>query len=236
MMERKEIVRYILLIICVVALFAIPWASVIGIQDKGLVETIALFQRIVGVGILTYIVVEIVSQIYGKSLAQELKEEEIREADQEDTQQSLFKPTIGVLVMYLFFISLPILDICTQLRDHKVDLGYTIVPIGFMVFWILAWYITPVFIFTEDSVQIKSFLFYFFRINRKTAIKYADITSVRPDPKFEGNYFGIDRRFRIEIFMNGTMKRNFLIFYNSDIVAKIYLRFREKLGDKVRLQ
>ena len=45
MIERKEIVRYVLLIICVFVLFAIPWASVFGIKDPGLLETIAIVQR-----------------------------------------------------------------------------------------------------------------------------------------------------------------------------------------------
>ena len=99
-MEKKEIVRYVLLTTCVFIIFAIPWASVIGIQDPGLIETIAIFQRIAGTGIFTYIVITIIYQIYQKSLTQEMKEEEIKEADQEDTRQSLFKPTIGVFIFF----------------------------------------------------------------------------------------------------------------------------------------
>jgi len=233
MMERKEIVRYILLIICVVVLFAIPWASVIGIQNPGLIETIRVFQRIAGTGILTYIVIAIIYQFYQKSLTQEMKEEEIKEADQEATRQSLFKPTIGVLIFFSLFTAFFLFGIISDFLKNKVD--FNTIP-GFMSlgFIILMWYITPVFIFGEDSVQIKSFLFYFFHIDWKTVIKYADITAVKPAPKEE--VFEEIRRHRIEIFMNGKKKRNFLIFYNSDVVAKIYLRFREKLGDKVRLE
>lgn len=79
-MKRKEIVCYALLTICVFVLFAIPWTSVFGIQDPGLIKTIGIFQRIAGTGILTYIVISIIYQVYQKSLAQEMKEEEIKKS------------------------------------------------------------------------------------------------------------------------------------------------------------
>jgi len=75
---------------------------------------------------------------------------------------------------------------------------------------IVMWYITPVFIFAEDSVQIKSFLFYFFRIDWKTVIKYADITAVKPAPK--GTVSEEFRRYRLEIFMNGKKEERFPYF------------------------
>jgi|GEM_PF-2651171 len=233
MMERKVIVRYGLLIVCAFALFAIPWALVIGIQDPGLVQAIGLFQRIAGTGLLTYIVITIIYQLYQKSLSQEIKEEEIKEADQEEKKQLLFKPTIGVLIFFLLFTVGPLFTIIYQFTKGKVDFDSTISLLGMIVFFIWMWYVTPVFIFAEDSVQIKSFLFYFFRIDWKTVIKYADITAVKPAPK--GEAVEELRRYRIEILMNGKKKKNFLIFYNSDVVAKIYLRFKEKLGDKVKL-
>jgi hypothetical protein len=234
MMERKEIVRYVLLILCAFVLFAIPWASVIGIQDPSLIETIRVFQRIAGPGILTFIVISIIYQFYGKSLAQEMKEEEIKVAYQEDTQQSVFKPKIGVLIFFLLFTVGPLLVTIDQFIKNKVDLSF-IQPVIIMIAIItLMWHTIPVFIFAEDSVQIKSFLFYFFRIDRKTVIKYADITAVKPAPK-EDVYEEL-RRYRLDIFMNGTMKKNILIFYNPDVIAKIYLRFREKLGDTVKLE
>jgi hypothetical protein len=234
MMERKETVRYVLLIICVIVLFAIPWASVIWIQDPGLIETMRLFQRIAGTGILTYIVITIIFQLYQKSLTQEMEEEEIREVDQEESKQLLFKPTIGVLIFFLLFSVGPLLIDIHQFMTHKVDPDFIIPGLMMYAFIIGMWYITPVFIFGEDSVQIKSFLFYYFRIDWKTVINYADITAVKPAPK--GKAVEELRRHRIEIFMNGKKKKNFLIFYNSDVVAKIYLRFKEKLGDKVTLE
>jgi len=232
-MERKEIVRYGLLIICVFALFAIPWALVIGVQDPGFIQTIGFFQRIAGTGLLTYIVITIIYQLYQKSLSQEMKEEEIKETDREEKKQLLFKPTIGVLIFFLLFTVGPLFTIIDQIIKNKGN--FNLISCSFIVIVIifLMWYVTPVFIFAEDSVQIKSFLFYFFRIDWKTVIKYADITSVKPAPK--GEAVEELRRYRIEIFMNGKKKKNFLIFYNSDVVAKIYLRFKEKLGDKVKL-
>jgi len=234
MIERKEIVRYALLIICAFILFAIPWASVFGIQDQGLIETIRIFQRIAGTGILTYIVITIIYQIYQKSLAQEMKEEDIREADQEVTRQSLFKPTIGVVIFFLLFTAGPLFTIIYQFAKGKVDFDSTISLLGMIVFFIWMWHVTPVFIFAEDSVQIKSFLFYCFRIDWKTVIKYQDITAVKPAPK--GKISEEFRRYRLEIHMNRAMKKYVLVFFNSDIIAKIYLRFKEKLGDKVKLE
>jgi len=236
MMSRKEIVRYVLLILCVLVLFIIPWASVIGIQDPGLIKSIGVFQRIAGGGILAYIIITIIYQIYGKSLAQEMKEEEIKEAHQEETRQSLFKPTIGVLIFFVFFILLFIWSIIGQFTKDKVDFGYTFFSLGLIVFFIWMWYTTPVFIFGDDSVHIKSFLFYIFGIDRKTIFRYADISAVKPAAKIKGNVYLFNHRYRIEIFTNGTMKHYTLSLFNSDIVAKIYLRFKEKLGDKVKLR
>jgi hypothetical protein len=234
MVSKKEIVRYVLLILCVFILFIIPWASIIGIKDPDLIEAIWVFQRIAGTGILTYIVITIIYQIYQKSLAQEMKEEEIKEVDQKDTKQLLFKPTIGVLIFFLLFTAGPIFTIINQFIKNKMDFNLISGSFVVLAIFIWMWYVTPVFIFEEESVQIKSFLFYFFRIDWKTVIKYVDITAVKPAPK--GEAVEELRRYRIEIVTNGTKKKNFLIFYNSDIVAKIYLRFQEKLGDKVKLK
>jgi hypothetical protein len=236
MMNRNEIIKNVLIIFCIFILLIIPWASVFGIQDPGLIKTIGIFQRITGTGILTYIVITIIYQIYQKSQAQEMKEEEIKEADQKDTKQLLFKPTIGVLIFFLLFTVGPLLIAVNQFIKNKVDYDFIFPALIMIIIIFCMWYVTPVFIFTEDSVQIKSFLFYFFRIDRKTVIKYADITSVRPDAKFKGNMYGFDRRWRIEISAGDIKKIWPAPFYNSDIIAKIYLRFEEKLGDKVKLR
>ena len=233
-MQRKEIIWNLLIILFVFVLAMIPWASVIGIQDPGLIDAIGIFQRIAGTGIVIFIVITIMYQIYQKSLAQEMKEGEIKEIDQEEIRQSLFKPTTGVLVLFMIFTFIPSVDIIYSLIKNQVDSGFIIPAFMTMAFFIFMWYITPVFIFKDDSVHIQSFLFYCFRIDWKTVIKYADITAVKPASKEE--VFEEFRRYRIEIFMNGKRKKNFLIFYNSDVVAKIYLRFKEKLGDKVRLE
>ena len=235
MMERKEIIKNVLIVFCVIILFFIC-ALVIREINPELYGATRELQRIAFFIIVTSMILNLLYQIYRKPLTQEMKEEEIKEADQEEIRQSLFKPTIGVLIFFLLFTVGPLLIAIDQFIKNKVDPGFILPALMTIAVITFMWYIVPVFIFTEDSVQIKSFLFYFFRINRKTVIKYADITSVRPDPKFEGNDFGMDRRFRIEISAGGTTKVWPVPLYNSDRVAKIYLRFREKLGDKVKLK
>ena len=236
MMERKEIVRYVLLIICVFVLFAVPWALVIGIQNPGLLGAFREFQRSAGFVLITVMVLRLIYQIYGKPLTQEMKEEEIRETDQKDRKQLLFKPTFGGYGIFMFFILLSIFGILIQFINHDVNFELIIVSMGVMVFFTWGWYGMPVFIFTEDSVQIKSHLFYLFGIDRKTIIKYADITSVCPDAEIKGNMFGVDSRHRMLIKLDGTTQAYSLLCYNTDIIAKIYLRFREKLGDKVKVK
>ena len=237
MVERKEIIRNLFLIFCVCILTIIPWASVIGIQDPVLLGATREFQHIVFFVIITSLLLKIFYDIYMKPLTQEMKEQEIKEADQKDEKQLLFKPTIAVIIFFMLLIFGSVFSIIIQLMDKKVDFGFTIALIGGMVFFTWMWYTMPVFIFAVDSVQIKSHLFYLLGIDRKTIIRYADITSVRPDAESEGNLsmYGFDRRHRIVISMNGTTKQYSLILYNSDIIAKIYLRFKEKLGDKVTI-
>lgn len=236
MMERKEIIKNVLIVFCVFILLIIPWASVFGIQDPDLLEAALIFQRSAGFVLITSLVLYLVYQTYGKPLTQEMKEEEIRESDQKERKQLLFKPTIGLSGMFLFFLSIPVLAVFFQFRDHNVNFGSIIAYIGLIIIIILLWYTVTIFIFTEDSVHIKSHLVYLFGIDRKTVIRYADITSVSPDARIKGEYYGVDRRYRIVISTNGTTQSYSLFGYNSDIIAKIYLRFREKLGDKVRLE
>jgi hypothetical protein len=236
MMKRKNFLQSLLVILGIFILFVIPWASVMGIQDPGLLETAGVVQRSAGFVIVTALVLQLIYQTYGKPLTQEMKEEEIREAEQEDHKQVLFKPTIGVTIFFVLFIVIFATGTFADITNPKSDIIFIIFGIVMTIFFIGLWYMTPVFIFSEDSVQIKSHLFYLFGIDRKTSIRYADITSVRPDPKIKGTIYGLDRRYRILISMKGTSKFWILMFYNSDIIAKIYLRFRENLGDKVTLE
>jgi hypothetical protein len=235
-MEKKEIIRDLLLILCVFILFVIPWTSVFGIQDPDLLEAALIFQRSAGVVILTAMALHLVYQTLGKTLTKEMEEEKIREAEQKDEKQLLFKPTIGLSVIFMFFLFLSVLAIFFQFRDHNVNFEGICLIIGFMVLWIWLWYTVTVFIFTEDSVHIKPHLIYLFGIDRKTVIRYADITSVSPDARIKGDFYGVDRRYRIVISTNGVTQSFSLVGFNSEIIAKIYLRFKEKLGDKVKLE
>jgi len=236
MMQRKEIVKNLLIIAGVIILFGIPWASVIGIQDPGLLEAAGIFQRSAGVVIITAMALHLVYQTYGKTLSQEMKEEGIRESEQEDEKPLLFKPSVGVSVIFMFFLFLSVLAIFFQFREHNVNFEGICLIIGFMVLWIWLWYSVTVFIFTEDSVHIKPHLVFLLGIDRKTVIRYADITSVSPDARIKGDFYGVDRRYRIVISTNGATQSFSLVGFNSDIVAKLYLRFKEKLGDKVTLE
>ncbi|OPX63867.1 MULTISPECIES: hypothetical protein [unclassified Methanoregula] len=236
MIQRKEILRYLLIFFCICILTVIPWASVFGIQDPGLSGAIREFQRIVFFVTVTPLVLKIVYDIYMKPLAQEMKEEEAKEADRKDGKPLLFKPTTGVSVLFLIFIAMPLFSIISQFTPDKEDIGLTIAITGVGIFFIWIWYNVPVFVFTEDSVQIKSHPLYLLGIDRKTVIRYADISSVSPDPAMKGTLWGVDARHRMVISTIGTQKIYGLVFYNSDIIAKIYLRFREKLGDEVTLE
>jgi hypothetical protein len=243
MMERKEIFWNLLIILFVFVLAMIPWASVFGIQDPGLLEAAGMMQRGAAAIIILSLVIRMIRYADlnrlidlgdSKPLTKEMEEEEIKEAEQKDGKQLLFKPTIGVSVMFTFFIALPLILIISQFIDNNIDSFLTITGIGMIAFFTWGWHVTPVFIFAEDSVQIKSHLFYLLGIVRKDLIRYADITLVSPDPKIEANAWG-EPKHSIVISMNGTTKKYVLTLYNSEIIAKIYLRFKEKLGDKVKI-
>jgi hypothetical protein len=234
MMERKETIWNLLIIACAIILLGFLGGFVSGILNLG--ETAGIIIRTAGLFLLISLGMKLFSHYYKKPLTQEMKEEEIREAEEKEEKQLLFKPSVGVSVMFMFFIAMPVISIISQFTDNKADFDLTIALTGFMVFLIWLWYKVPVFIFTENSVQIKSHLFYLLGIDRKTIIRYADITSVGPNQKIKANMWGVEPKHSIVISMNGTTQNFGLILYNSDIIAKIYLRFKEKLGDKVTLQ
>jgi hypothetical protein len=158
--------------------------------------------------------------------------EEIRDAEEKEEKQLLFTPSIGISILFLIFISMGVSSIIIYFTDPDADFGLTIVSIGFIALFTWMWYALPVFIFTEDSVQIKSHLFYLLGIDRKTIIRYADITSVSPNMNAFSGWGG---DMPILISMNGTIHNYITVCYDGDTIAKIYLRFREKLGDKVKI-
>ena len=238
-MEKREIIRDILLILCVFVLFVLPWTYVFGVENESLAETIRVFQRYAGLSILLWLVFKLIYKIHGKSLGLEVKEEEIKEADQDDKKQVLFKPRNRMIIIYLLLL-LPGIEgfiyAIFQRKPNEDPFVYILMG-SFLIFMCLfMWYITPVFIFAEDSVQIKPFLLYCLGIDRKTVIKYTDITSVGPDANFNSNAYGIDRKNRLGISVGGTTTFWVLGFYTGDTIVKIYLRFKEKLGDKVKLE
>ncbi|HVP25600.1 MAG TPA: hypothetical protein VMS81_06430, partial [Methanomicrobiales archaeon] len=101
-MKKKEIIRLFILILCISVLFFIPWTSVFGVKDEALKETIDVDQNNLGVFIVFILVLRFIYKNFLPSLPQDLKREEIKEADQEDRKQLLFKPRNRIILMYLF--------------------------------------------------------------------------------------------------------------------------------------
>lgn len=165
--------------------------------------------------------------------------EEIREAEEKDQKQLLFKPTTGFIIFFLFLILLGIYGVFTSLLStdaNNSDIFGACMGALLLIGGLYMWYIVPVFTFAEDSVQIKSHLFYLLGIDRKTVIRYADIISVSPDAEIKTNMWGIEPKHRLLISTNGTTQNYVLGWFNPDLVAKIYIRFKEKLGDKVKME
>jgi hypothetical protein len=139
--------------------------------------------------------------------------------------------------MFLIFIGLVcFLPVIFPSGPNEDVLGWIVGSFFLIGVSLYLWYKTPVFFFAEDSVQIESYLFYVLGIDKKTIIRYAEIISVSPNPKLTGNEWGVESRHSIVISTNGTTREYGLIGRDDDIIAKIYLRFREKLGDKVTIQ
>lgn len=235
MTQRKETLRNLLnllIIACVIILFGFLGGFISGMLS--LSDTAGIFLQYAVLVLLISLGMKLISQYHKKPLTKGIEDEGITESEQKDEKQSLFKPSIGVSVIFMFFIAMPVISIISQFTNKKDDLGLTIAITGVGIFFTWMWYKTPVFIFADNAVQIKSHLFYLLGIDRKTVISYTDITSVNPDPDAEGGaVWGVEPKHRMLITSNGTTQNYGLAFYNSNIVDKIYLRFKEKLGDKV---
>jgi arginine exporter protein ArgO len=93
MVERKEIIKNVLIIFCVIILLGFLGGFVSAILDLG--ETAGIFLRTAGLLLLIFLGMKLFSKYYTKPLTQEMKEEESRETDQKEKKQLLFKPTIG---------------------------------------------------------------------------------------------------------------------------------------------
>jgi hypothetical protein len=239
MTQRKETIWNLFIIACAIILLGFLGGFVSGILDLG--ETAGIIIRTAALFLLISLGMKLFSHFYTKPLTQEMKEEEIKEAEQEDEKQVVFKPTTGSILSFLFLIFMGILcffagiDIISSGTPVEDAFGMIIGSFFLIGISLFLWYQQPVFIFAEDSVQIKSHLFYLLGIDRKTDIRYADITSVGPNPKIKANMWGVEPRHSIVISMNGTTQECGLGWFNPDILAKLYLRFKEKLGDKVTI-
>ena len=238
MMERKETIWNLLIIACAIILLGFLGGFVSGILNLG--ETAGIIIRTAGLFLLISLGMKLFSHYDKKPLTQEMKEEEIRESEQEDEKQLLFKPTTGSILFFLFPIFIGVsgfIHVVFLLKPDEDVLFWLFGSFFLMGLSFYSWYMQPVFIFTEDSVQIKSHLFYLLGIDRKTVIRYADITSVGPNQNIKANMWGVEPKHSIVIIVNdGKKQKCGLGCFNSEIIAKIYLRFKEKLGDKVTLE
>ncbi len=236
MTQWKETIRNLLnllIIACVIILLGFLGGFVSGILDFG--ETAGIIIRTAGLILLISLGMKLFSHFYTKPLTQEMKEEEIKEAEQKDEKQVVFKPSVGVSILFLIFISMSVISIIEYFTQPKADPGLTIAMTGVGVIFLWLWYTVPVLIFTEDSVQIKSHLFYILGINRKTVIRYVDISSVGPN--LNGNYgWGVETKHSLMLSMNGITQGYTLYYFDDEIIAKIWLRFKEILGDKVKFE
>ena len=236
MMKRKEIIKNVLIVFCVIIIFEFLGGFVSGVTGLG--ETAGIFLRTAGLLLLITLGMKLYSQYCTKPLTKEIEEEEIKEADQEDEKQLLFKPSNQIFPILLFLILIGISGIINPPLSKDATNAdvfvWFIVSFFIIGLGLLIWYNQPVFIFAEDSVQIKSHLFYLLGIDKKTVIRFADITSVGPN--MNGNYgWGKEPKHSLMISMNGTTKGYSLGFYTDDKIARIWLRFKEKLGDKVTI-
>jgi hypothetical protein len=237
MTQRKETIWNLFIIACAIILLGFLGGFVSGILDLG--ETAGIIIRTAGLFLLISLGMKLFSHFYTKPLTQEMEEEEIREADEKDEKQMVFKPTTGSILFFLFLIFIGVSGFIhvAFLVESNEDASYWIISSLFLIgLSLYLWCQQPVFIFTEDSVQIKSHQFYLLGIDRKTVIRYADITSVGPNPKIKANMWGVEPRHSIVISMNETTQECGLGWFNPDILAKLYLRFKEKLGDKVTME
>jgi hypothetical protein len=235
MINKRKIIKYLLLVLGVSILCTIPWPSVLGIKDPDIIDSIVVFQRFMAFIILTPLLTAIVYQIFVKPLPQQVMEEEVKEAHQKNNGPSLFKPPIWVLIFFILLIYLSTWNLIDLfIKGGKVDINDILIAIVGISLSTWIWYFVPVFSFTEDSVQIKSYLFYVFGIDRKTIIKYADIVSVGPVPKGTDEIREPFRKYFIVISTEEKSNKYYLFFNNN--AEKIYLRFQKKLGDKVKLE
>lgn len=243
MTQRKETFRNLLnllIIACVIILFGFLGGFVVGILDLGEAAGIILQSAFMILGIS--LGMKLISQYYKKPLTKEMEEEGIKEYEQKDERQLLFKPTTGIIVFVLFMMLIGIvlffygIDMISLRKPNEDIFGIFIGSLFMILLSLLFWYSMPVFTFADDSVHIKSHLIYLLGIDRKTVIRYADITSVSPNPKVESNAWGVEPRHSIVVSVNGTTQGYSLMGYDDDMIVKIYLRFKEKLGDKVKLE
>lgn len=161
MMKGKERIRdllNLLIIACGIILFGFLGGFVSGILNLG--ETAGIILRTAGLLLLISLGMKLVSQYSMNSLTQEMKEEGIRESEQEDEKQLLFKPTTGSILIFLFLILIGIvlflegIDMTILKKSNENVFGIFIGSFFMIGLSLFLWYLQPVFIFAAQLCQL----------------------------------------------------------------------------------
>ncbi len=230
-MKNRRNIKYLLLILCILVL-VIPWGFVFGVKNEALNRQIGIFQRTAGLIILTPIIVAIIYKVFKlKTVKQEIKERETNKNDQKDGREKQFKPPLTIIVVILFMLFGGVSALLFLPEDPADDKGAKFVGSGFLIAFSLCWWYTSlVFTFKEEYLQIESALFHFFHINRKKIFKYEDISHAKIE-RIPGSPYEM---YALFISINKEKRKRYPLFLNDDAVAKIYLLFKEKIGDRIK--
>ncbi len=224
-MKNRKNIKYLLLILCILILI-IPWGYIFDVQDEISKGNIQIFQRTAALLLLIPIVVAIIYKVFRlKTLKQEIKDE-VNRKDTEKEQQ--FGPSLGQILFFVFFISMGIYNLLLP-RSNGEDKGFELAVAGMSIFIAWLWYRIPVFIFTKNSLQIESSLFYFFHIDIRKTIRYEDILSAKID-RVKGVPYAL---YTLVIFTE-TEKIRYPLSFSDDVTAKIYICFKGKINERIK--
>ncbi|MFZ2970329.1 MAG: hypothetical protein WA063_04230 [Minisyncoccia bacterium] len=218
-------IKYLLLILYVIALI-IPWSFVFGIQDEDLRNSIGIFQRTAALILLTPIIVVIIYKAFRLKTLKQLINDGTNKIDTKKEQQ--FGPPWGLVIFFMGWIPVGVINIFSLIL-YGIDGLQEVAGSGLAVFMVWLLYKTPFYTFTKNSLQIESFLFHFFHINRKKMIKYEDIVSAKIS-RIKGTSYAM---YALFITTKDEKKKRYPLV-SDDITAKIYLCFKEKIGDRIK--
>lgn len=152
--------------------------------------------------------------------------DETNKIDTKKEQQ--FGPPWGLVIFFMGWVIVGVINIFS-LIFYGISEGSEVAMSGIAIFMAWLLYKTPVYTFTKNSLQIESFLFHFFRIDEKKMIKYEDIISAKIS-RIKGISYAM---YALFITTKNEKKKRYSLV-SDDITAKIFLCFREKIGDRIK--